>query len=224
MAEATAENHSPWRARRVDGQDEAKRSRRKRETDLQILSGWIGEGARVLDLGCGRGVLLEHLRQTANVTGVGVDPDVQKIKSCVRRAVPAFQGDAEEILPTFPEGHFDWVVISRTLQELARPEEVLAASLRVGKRVAVGFANYGYWLNRLAIFRTGQLPQNEVFPLGWPQSRPTNPVTVRAFEAYCEQAGITIEHQHYLRGDWRRPVQWMPAWRAGYALYALKQG
>ncbi len=36
---------------------------KKRQADLQIIARWVQSGERVLDLGCGRGVLLEYLKQ-----------------------------------------------------------------------------------------------------------------------------------------------------------------
>jgi len=49
----------------------------KQDTDLHILSDWIAPGSRVLDLGCGRGQLLEHLLQERKAQVVGVDSDLQ---------------------------------------------------------------------------------------------------------------------------------------------------
>ena len=51
----------------------------KRTVDMQVIGEWIDPEARVLDLGCGRGVLLEYLVHTKHVHGIGVDLDVEKI-------------------------------------------------------------------------------------------------------------------------------------------------
>lgn len=200
------------------------RSQVKRETDLQIISNWIEPGSRVLDLGCGRGVLLEHLAQMKGVKGVGVDSDATKVESCIKRGVAVYQGDAEQLLAIFDTAQFDWVILSRTVQELEKPATVIQEALRVGKRLAIGFANYGYWRNRVSMLRTGALPVNKVFPNPWYNERPQNPVTVGGFEAYCAKERIRILHKAYLRGDWKTPVHRFPQWSAGYAIYALEQG
>ena len=70
---------------------------KKRQVDFQIIAQWVRAGERVLDLGCGRGILLEYLRQTKSVNGVGVDNDFDKILSCVKRGVSAYQGDVQEL-------------------------------------------------------------------------------------------------------------------------------
>ena len=196
----------------------------KRHTDFTIISEWIGAGSSVLDLGCGRGVLLEHLRQTRQVRGVGVDNDFVKIQSCVKKGLSAYQGDAESFLSEFPDHFFDWVILSRTLQEMAQPGRVVAQSLRVGKALAVGFVNHGYWRNRLSLAFTGRPISNEVFPHAWQDDSPSNPVTVESFERFCSEAGYRIRERVYLRGDWRSPIQLWPNLLCGYAVYAIEQG
>ena len=91
---------------------------KKRLADSQVIAQWVKPGERVLDLGCGRGVLLEYLKQKKSIYGVGVDIDFDKILSCVKRSVPAYQGDARTVLATFPDGAFDRVIFSRTVEQL----------------------------------------------------------------------------------------------------------
>ncbi|MEZ7985004.1 MAG: methionine biosynthesis protein MetW, partial [Pseudomonadales bacterium] len=47
--------------------------------DLVTLNQWIDTGSRVLDLGCGEGVLLEHLVDNKSVRGLGVEIDADNI-------------------------------------------------------------------------------------------------------------------------------------------------
>lgn len=196
----------------------------KRHTDFQILSNWIDEGSRVLDLGCGRGVLLEYLHQTRQVKGIGVDTDLAKIQSCIKRGVSAYQGDAEAFLAEFPDNFFDWVILSRTLPELPCPGRVIAEALRVGRTLAVGFVNHGYWQNRLAFLRTGSRISNDVYPHAWQDETPSTPVTARIFEHFCREQSYSITRRVYLRGDWKTPLYALPNLRAGYAVYAVTRG
>lgn len=200
------------------------RHRLKRETDLQIISGWIGLGQRVLDIGCGRGILLEHLIQTAQARGLGVDTDLAKVQACVKRGVPVYHGDADVLMREFPDGFFDWVILSRMVQELVHPAETIQQALRVSRNVAVGFVNQGYWLNRWHTLLTGSRPTNEVFPLSWEQGSPYNPVTVQGFREFTRRNGIPVADALFLRGDWRTPVRILPNLTAGYALYHLRSG
>lgn len=193
----------------------------KRETDLQIMSDWIDSGSKVLDMGCGRGLLLEYLIQTKGIYGVGVDSDPAKVRGCVERGVPVYQGDIVEALSFFPDGFFDWVLCSRTLPELNDPQRIVREALRVGRRLAVGFVNHGFWLNRWKLLRTGMRVHNDVYPEPWERSRPSNPVSVAEFENYCRRENIRISHRACLKGDWRTPCKFWPRLLAGYVVYEI---
>ena len=195
----------------------------KREVDLQIISDWIGRGCRILDLGCGRGVFLQYMIDTSDAYGIGVDADFYKIIACVKRGVCAYQGDALSIMQEYPDGYFDWVVCSRTLQELPQPQTVIDEALRVGKRLAIGFVNYGYWRNRWAVMQQGNHVINDVYPEPWFKSKPSNPVSIRDFEIFCQESDIIIHRSVYLRGDWQSLCRILPNLRAGYAVYDLSR-
>jgi len=196
---------------------------KKRQADFQVIAQWVGEGERVLDLGCGRGVLLEYLKQTKGVYGVGVDIDFDRILSCVKRAVPVYQGDAHEILASFQENAFDRVIFSRTVEQFEDPDATLREGLRVGKRVTVGFVNHAYWKNRVHTAVRGRRIQNEVYPQPWYASLPANPFSVVEFEDYCREKNIHIRNKVYLAGDWRNERKCLPNLLAGYAIYDLSK-
>lgn len=194
---------------------------KKRQADFQVIAQWVAEGERVLDLGCGRGVLLEYLMQTKGVYGVGVDIDFDKILSCVKRNVPAYQGDVNEILASFQDDAFDRVIFSRTVEQFADPDATLQEGLRVGKKATVGFVNHGYWKNRINAVLHGGRIINEVYPDPWYASIPANPFSVAEFEAYCMAKSIRIINKAYLAGDWKSERGLLPNLLAGYAIYDL---
>lgn len=194
----------------------------KRETDLQIISNWIEPESRVLDLGCGRGLLLQYLRDQKRVQGVGVDVDLGKVQSCVKRQINVYQGDAVNFLIHTPDQFYDWVILSRMVQELVQPGQVINEALRVGRKVAVGFVNHGFWRNRLAQLITGNRIINEVFPESWDRSHPSNPVTVHGFERFCERGQIRIARKVYLGANWKNRCRYLPNMLAGYAVYQLE--
>lgn len=193
----------------------------KRTVDMQIIGDWVEPGTRVLDLGCGQGALLDYLVQTKQVSAVGVDLDFTRITACVRRGLSAYQGDMTEFMRAFPAKHFDRVICSRTVHELADPAAVILEALRVGRALTVGFVNHGFWKNRLNTLVQGRKIRNEVYTTDWFESRPANPVTIADFESFCTTKEIRIARRAHLAGNWRTPCPTLPNLLAGYALYDL---
>jgi methionine biosynthesis protein MetW len=193
----------------------------KRTVDMQIIADWVEPRSRVLDLGCGRGVLLDSLVQSKDVHGIGVDLDVEKVAACIRRGLSAYQGDMMTFMRSFPDGHFDRVICSRTLEEVPEPAEVMAEALRVGRALTVGFVNHAYWKNRLDHVLRGRKPRNEVYTTAWFESRPANPISPADFEEFCAVKHYRITRCVHLRGDWKTPCTFRPNLFAGYALYDL---
>ena len=193
----------------------------KRTVDMEIVGDWVEPNTRVLDLGCGPGVLLDYLVQTKKVSGVGVDLDLARITACVRRGLAAYQGDMTSFMRAFPDKHFDRVICSRTLHELGDPTAVIGEALRVGRALTVGFVNHGYWKNRVDMLIRGRKLRNPVYTTEWFESRPANPVTIADFEHFCAAKGIRIARRAHLAGNWHAPCRALPNLFAGYALYDL---
>lgn len=193
----------------------------KRTVDMQIIADWVEPKSRVLDLGCGRGVLLEMLVQTKEIFGVGVDLQFEKISACIRRGITAYQGDMMAFMRSFPDHHFDRVICSRTLEEVSSPAAIIDEALRVARSVTVGFVNHGYWKNRTAALWQGRKPRNAVYTTEWFESRPSNPATIADFEHFLAEKNLRAERRALLRGDWKTPCRFRPNLFAGYALYDL---
>ena len=200
----------------------------KKEADFKVIDNWVEDGSRVLDLGCGHGLLLEHLRESKGVSGLGFDLNLEKAISCVARGVSINQEDIRVGLRNFESDSFDWVIFSRMVEELPEPGEVLREALRVGKRVAVSFVNHGYWRNRFNFLVEGKRVCNEVYPHQWESSHLSNHFSVNEFESYCkkftpetEEFDIRIGRKVYHRGNWVGTCKWLPNLRAGLAIYEL---
>ena len=189
--------------------------------DSGVFGEWIPRGARVLDLGCGRGSLLARLHAQRQVFGVGVEIDHDKASIGTGRGVNEIQGDLLELLRTQPDGDYDWVVCSRVLQELEDPAEVVLQALRVGRRVAVAFVNHGHWRNRASMLFRGRRVRNSAYPNPWYAGRPTNPISIGDFEEFCAHYGIAIGRRSHLAGDWKTPCRFLPRLFAGYGVYEL---
>lgn len=200
-----------------------KASSKKRKVELKAISDWVSEGDRVFDLGCGRGILLEELMRAKNIYALGVDSDFEKIVRAVKRGVNVIHGDILQTLKSFDDKSFDWIICSRTLPELENVHEIMSEALRVGKRVVVGFVNYGYWYNRYFLSLKGRRTVNEIFDADWDTARPANEISIVSFKDFCKKNDITINREHFLRGNWRTPCTFMPNLLAGYALFEISE-
>ncbi len=199
------------------------RSQKRRQIDLEIMVDWIRPGSRVLDLGCGRGVLLDELRRRKEVYGVGVDHDPTKVGVCIRKGLNIVQGDVAGSLQRFPPDSFDYVVFSRTLEMIGEPARTLGLALTLAPSVLVGAINRGFWKNRFSFLWGGRTARNEVYPLPWEDLPLTNHLSVGEFLAFVDRSGYRLAASVYLAGDWEtRCTRWV-SWRAGYAIFHLQR-
>ena len=126
--------------------------------DLELVAKLIQPNARVLDLGCGDGELLNHLQKAKNVIGYGLDKDEENIRLCLAKGVNVVEQDLDDGLGNFQDDAFDMVIMTDTIQAVHQPRLLLQEMLRVGRECVVTFPNFGHWLCRLHLATTGKMP------------------------------------------------------------------
>ncbi|MDH5357892.1 MAG: methionine biosynthesis protein MetW [Gammaproteobacteria bacterium] len=159
--------------------------------DLQIISDWIPDGARVLDLGCDDGTLLKHLQQRG-ITGYGLEIDNRKFADCIKAGVNVIQADLDQGLPQFSDQSFDFVILSQTLQAIKRPDFLLQEIARVGKQAIIGFPNFGHWQCRVQLAFGGHMPKSRTLPNAWFDTPNIHLCTVQDFEQLCADKQINV--------------------------------
>ena len=169
-------------------------------SDYAIITELVQPHSKVLDLGCGDGELLQWLAQNQGVEARGIEIDGNRVQKAIARGVSAYQGDIEEALADYPDGTFDYVILSQTLQETRNPLKVLREMLRVGRRAIVAFPNFGHWSVRLAHLFTGRAPKTKLFPYDWYNSPNIHFLTVRDFEDLVRQEHWEVERKIFVAG------------------------
>jgi methionine biosynthesis protein MetW len=172
-----------------------------------------------LDLGCGNGELLAFLMQKKNALVQGIELDENPMQECVERGLTVLQGDIESGLVDYPDKSFDFVILNQIMQQIKKADFVIQESLRVGKRVIVGFPNFAHVKARFTLVFRGKTPINEALPYYWFETPNIRFLTISDFIDYCDKKEIKIEQQYFLGKS--RQVHFMPNLFAQNALFVV---
>ena len=187
---------------------------------MQAIAALIPTGARVLDLGCGEGAMLDFLQRQRGCTGYGVELDDANVLACVRRGVNVLQLNLEDGLAMFEDNSFDVVLQIDTLQHLRNAETMLQETARIGRSGIVAFPNFAHWPNRLSVLR-GRMPVTRHLPYQWYDTPNICVGTFKDFEALARKNGLQILDAFGLEDG--RVVRWLPNARAGTAVFKLQR-
>lgn len=160
--------------------------------DLAIIADLIPSGASVLDLGCGNGDLLQMLKQDRNIYACGVEVSQDNLLECVRKCVPVIHADLDDGLGDFSDNSFDFVILSRTIQAVRRPDLLLDEMTRVGRQSIVSFLNIGYAPSRLQLTFSGKMPVTKALPYSWYDTPNIHLGTIKDFRRLCADKGMRI--------------------------------
>ena len=185
--------------------------------DLAAIAQWVAPGARILDLGCGDGALLDYLWKERGAHGYGVEIDDAKVTACVRNDVNVLQMNLESGLSLFGDHSFDCVILSQTLQAVRHTEDILREMLRVGREAIVSFPNFGHWNARLQIACGGRMPVSRSLPYEWYDTPNVHLCTITDFEDLARKLGLKIRERVVLHEG--RPVSLLPNLLGSLAVY-----
>ena len=162
-----------------------------RRADHVAIAQFINKGELVLDVGCGDGQLMELLQSERGARTRGLEVEQAGVNRCVAKGLAVVQGNADADLPVYPDDAYDVAILSKTIQELARPKFVLDELSRIARRVVISFRNYGHWRVRTALLTTGRIP-NLGHGAGWWSDGARRPCTARDMAELAAEAGLTI--------------------------------
>lgn len=188
--------------------------------DLELIADLVPHGSRVLDLGCGNGELLAHLRDRKGCSGYGIELDDANVQACVQRGIEVIQLNLEEGLALFDDRSFDVVLQLDTLQHLRHTETMLRETARVGRIGIVSFPNFAHWPNRVRV-ASGRMPVTKAMPYEWYDTPNIRFGTYADFEVLARRSGLVVTDGFGLQNG--RIVRRWPNLLAGVAVFRFER-
>jgi methionine biosynthesis protein MetW len=178
--------------------------------DHLLIAEMVARGARVLDVGCGDGSLLQLLADTKEVDGRGIEVSRERVNACVARGLSVIQGDADHDLADYPDNAFDYAILSLTIQATLQPKEVLEQLLRIGRHAIVSFPNFGHWQVRWRLLMSGRMPVTENLPEPWYVSPNVHLCSIKDFSELCRDVNAHVERAVAFNAAGRKLGRWIP--------------
>ncbi len=160
--------------------------------DLRMIASWIKPESKVLGLGCGDGELLYFLKKNKKVEETGIEIKESRVAACIEKGLSVLQGDINEEILDYPDNHFDYVILSQTLQQVYEPAQLIRTMLRVGNMGIVSFPNFCHWRIRLQLLWTGYVPKTRELPYEWYNTPNIRVLGIKDFRAFSRQVGFGI--------------------------------
>ena len=162
------------------------------KNEFQVIAELIENNKKVLDVGCGDGILMDFLKKNKNTNIRGLEISKIKVQECIAKGLTVIEGNAEKDLKQFPDKSFDYVVLSQTLQAFLDPELVIEELLRVGKKAIVTIPNFGYWKVRLHLLLKGTMPITKRLPDEWYNTPNVHMCSIKDFFHFVKSKDIKI--------------------------------
>ena len=195
--------------------------------DFREILRLVRPSSRVLDVGCGEGVLLDLLAHEKQVDARGLEISANGVAACMARGLSVVQGDADQDLDHFPDRSFDYAVLSQTLQATRNPRHVLDELLRIADRAIVSFPNFGHWRVRWSLLSRGRMPETKALPLPWWSTPNIHLCTLADFMALTDDLNLRVDACAAFAGAGPArsfdPSKAIENWRAETCLFMLSR-
>ena len=169
--------------------------------EFKIISDLIEKNTRVLDVGCGDGILMEYLKYNKEIDIRGIEISKDNVQKCLSKGLAVIEDKKEKDLLQFPDSSFDFVILSQTLQAFLNPEIVIKELLRVGKKAIVTIPNFGFWKVRLHLLIKGTMPITKNLPDEWYNTPNLHMCTIKDFYNFCENRRIKLDNSLALHNE-----------------------
>jgi methionine biosynthesis protein MetW len=186
----------------------------------------VPEKSKVLDLGCGDGVLLEMLQEQKKVKGYGVEISEEGVSLCLEKGLYCYQADIDEGLTDYRKNSFDYVILNQTIQNTKRPDYVINEVLRIGKKVIISFPNFGYIQTRMHLLFKGTMPVNDLLPFQWYDSPNIHLLTIKDMKNMSGEFKFKILNERHFNPESNnrsKIIKLNPNFLAQYGFFVITQ-
>lgn len=195
--------------------------------DQKVVADLIPNNSRVLDVGSGDGALLRYLVRHKAADARGLEISQPLVSASVTHGLSVIQGNAEEDLGFYPDQAFDYVVLSKTIQAMHRPKDILQDILRIGKYAIVSLPNFGHWKVRWQLVFGGRMPVSEFLSYQWYDTPNIHFCTIRDFTVMMDDMGVIIDQAIRLDSNGvphtMQPNSWMANLFGEQAVFLLRR-
>lgn len=157
-----------------------------------VLAGLIDINSRVLDVGCGDGSLLLHLKKNKRIDGRGLEINQKNVQECLTKGLAVVEGDAEKDLVNYPDQSFDVAILNQAIQQFYEPRKVLNELLRIANKAIITIPNFGYWKVRFNLLLTGTMPITKTLPHSWYDTPNLHMSSIKDFYNLCSLDNIKV--------------------------------
>jgi methionine biosynthesis protein MetW len=178
------------------------------------LAGLVTPKSRILDVGCGTGVVTELICQQKSASIIGIEPDAERVQRATARGLDVHLG---VLSPDFIRqyGPFDYVVFADVLEHLPNPAEIVVMArdgLKPGGSVVASVPNVAHWFVRTDLlagrFNYQDCGIMDATHLRWFTRRTIREFFERlGFQLTALDCTVNIGLPDYKR---RAPWRWMP--------------
>ena len=165
--------------------------------EYPIIVDWIKEGSTVIDLGCGKGELLEMLMEGKAIKELGIDWSRENIRMCKYYQIKANRSriDRKNLYMTMKDNQYDYSICNVTLQMVEHPEVLLREMFRISKYQIISFPNFAKWNNRLELLFKGRMPKHMLSGYEWYNTRHIHQLSLKDFEEYIKDKARILKRK-----------------------------
>lgn len=188
----------------------------------EIIASWIKPGSKVLELGCGNGVLLDKVKAERGAIVYGIEVDDIDISECIRKGLDVLHEPADEALADYGDDAFDYVIFNDSLQRVVnKPDTVLKEALRIGRQVIVTVPNFAHIRARSQIFWRGRTPITASLPYEWYDTPNLHFLSLADLRDYLKKRDIILVDESFTSGN--RLIKFLPNLRALTGVFLISK-